>query len=223
MFCPKCGQELDTNNICSNPSCPSNRVNEYNASTNYSYNNSNNYDFNSHNNNYEWDGISSIEIIDFIGYKNTDYYMDKWNKYKENTKFISWNWPAFFFGLIWFAYRKMYGFAGILFGIGVLSNIIFEGLIDSSGLSLLCSLIIMVCSALFGNQLYIKFCVKKISRIKSALPNITSEDLSARLKANGGITWVPVIIFVAIYVLIFLLIFFLIAAIFNRFGYYPMY
>ena len=232
MYCQKCGQELDANNICQNPSCPSNINSNYNANTTYNsgysespspysqpvnYSN-NNYGYDNTNQYDDYNGITPSEMMDFIGDKNTEYYMEKWSRADENPKFISWNWPSFFFGFIWAAYRKMYGIAGILFGIGLVKNLIFQDLLDTPGLSLLISLIIMVVVGLLGNQLYIQHCIKKINKIKISIPGLSADDISRRLRANGGINWIPVIVIIGLYVVLFLLVFVAFAALFGAAG-----
>ena len=178
MFCNKCGQELDSNNVCINPDCPSNKT---------------------------YFNVSDTEMMSYIGYKNTAYYMDKWNRYKDNEKFTSWNWPAFFFTLVWFLYRKMYVYAAILFGFNFICSAVFSAL-DLEGLANLINLGVMVASALLANQLYIKNNIKKINQLKKSIPNISSDTLERTLQSNGGITWVPVIIVSVLYFL-FILIF----------------
>lgn len=219
MFCSKCGQDLNLNGVCTNPSCPSNSTT--NSEPNANYNNQyqpmdmNSYNESSYNQNSQEyadkDGITPNEMMDFIGDKKTEFYMEKWTRYQENEKFISWNWPAFLFNLLWFAYRKMYGVAGIIFGISFASGAISE-LIGIGSLSSLVGLAVMVGSGLLANQLYIKNCITKINKTKNALPGMSSDDLSRRLRVNGGITWVPVIIIVGIYFVLIVLLFILLAA-----------
>ncbi len=50
----------------------------------------------------------------YVGYKHA-YYMFVWGNIKHRLLRCSWNWAAFMFGFIWFAYRKMYGYALFLF------------------------------------------------------------------------------------------------------------
>ena len=189
MFCNKCGQELDSNNVCINPDCPSNQT---------------------------YFNVSDNEMMSYIGYKNTAYYIDKWNRYKYNEKFTSWNWPAFLFTLVWFLYRKMYAYAAIIFALNFICNGIFTAL-DLSGIANIVNLVIMIASALLANQLYIKNNIKKINQIKSSIPNISSDNLERTLSANGGITWVPVIIISVIYSLLILLALVAFSAFFTMF------
>lgn len=278
MFCSNCGKELDANNVCINPTCPSNSesnsefyqessinnnstiddvetteptidnnesLNEntsytqnpgYNQNSNYNqnasytqnpnynqnagYNQNPNYNQNAGYNqgpNYgqntgynqgnpftDKNGVSANEMMDLLGPKNTEYYMDKWNRSQENPNFISWNWPAFLFGVIWLFFRKMYAVAGIVIGISFASWLI----LPSWGQSML-SLGLMIAFGLLANQIYIKQSIDKIRATKVST-SFNPQILSQRLREIGGITWVPVII---ASVLLGLLIIFLIIVI----------
>jgi Protein of unknown function (DUF2628) len=44
-----------------------------------------------------------------IGPRNTDFYLSKFRRFDEpGSSKLSWNWPAFFFFVGWFAYRRMF-------------------------------------------------------------------------------------------------------------------
>lgn len=196
MFCSRCGHELDLNNNCPNVNCPSNMDNGYNNNQDNSYNTEYNHDVNSE---FTYDGVTPTNMTDYIGVKKTEYYMEKWTRYQENPNFISWNWPAFFFNWVWFAYRKMYAYAAIIFASMFVSRIISESL------NTLVLLIAMVSSGLLANQLYIKFTIKSIKKILYSIPGMPEQDMKRRLVANGGTTLVPVII-VSILTILFILI-----------------
>jgi hypothetical protein len=42
--------------------------------------------------------------------RETLYYEQKYARFKDQDIFVSWNWGAFFFGLAWLWYRKMYAY-----------------------------------------------------------------------------------------------------------------
>lgn len=178
MFCPYCGKELNENNICTNPSCP----------TNINRNDETLFDTK--------ESISDIEIQEFIGDKNTNYYLEKWYMFKRDQNFKSWNWPAFLISPWWFWYRKMYLAAAIIFVV----NILFNNL-ESSSLSSIITIAINICSGLFSNQLYMRFAKKKIETIKTnrLTPN---EMFLEKIHATGGVTLVPAIIVAILFILI---------------------
>ncbi|HQS83709.1 MAG: hypothetical protein B7Y25_03175 [Alphaproteobacteria bacterium 16-39-46] len=54
--------------------------------------------------------LSPLEIIEDSATlsKGTKYYMEIFEKHKNDSFFLSWNWAAFFLGLPWMFYRKLY-------------------------------------------------------------------------------------------------------------------
>src|SRR5690606_4525388 len=50
-----------------------------------------------------------LAMMRAIGPRNRSYYVEKWDRYSvEGVKMLDWNWSALFFGMFWFAYRKMW-------------------------------------------------------------------------------------------------------------------
>jgi hypothetical protein len=213
MFCPSCGKELDGNNICINTGCPSNSTitSEFEKETSNNYNQ--NPAYNQGNSFTDKNGVSANEMMDFFGPKNTEYYMDKWNKSQENPSFLSWNWPAFLFGWIWLCYRKLYVIAGILLAVSFIGNSL-PGWAQS-----ILTLGIMIGAGLLANQVYVKQSTDKIRSIKLTT-GTNQEVLSQRLRATGGITWVPVIIALVLSALLVLFIIILVRAFGSAFSSY---
>jgi len=128
------------------------------------------------------------EMRDFIGIKNTYYYMDKWAKSQYNSSFISWNWPAFIFNLVWFWFRKMYIYTIILFIIPLVALFVLP-----TWAYYLVNLGIAIGCGLLADKLYIKHSIKEIRDINSTA-GVHPLLLSQRIKNTGGVTWVPFII-----------------------------
>ncbi|MDS0526964.1 DUF2628 domain-containing protein [Clostridium sp. SHJSY1] len=268
MFCSKCGKELDSNNVCSNPSCPSyinnnnhtnqdlgvsnpntvaynvnseqynnqnhsnQNYNNYGNNQNYGYNqnfgnpqNLNNSQFNTNNGFRDKHGISTEELVEFVGEKKSHYYLEQWQKSQENENYISWNWPAFFTNFLWFWYRKMYGLAAIVFSVNlvlrIIATLIFRAVTRPSFYSssyyyssnstnwpvYLIGLIVSILSGLFANQLYMKYATKKIKSIKStASMGLDNATIFRRLGINGGTTIAPIIFAAVILVIIILFV-----------------
>ncbi|WP_297454313.1 zinc-ribbon domain-containing protein [Persephonella sp.] len=82
-----------------------------------------------------------IELWSAYVQTKLDYYIPKFVEFRTLDKKASWNWPAFFFTPLWFAYRKMLGY-GVL--VMVLSIIPLVGLIVS------------ILSGIYGNYIYYK-------------------------------------------------------------------
>ncbi|MDM7273552.1 DUF2628 domain-containing protein [Sulfurihydrogenibium azorense] len=104
------------------------------------------------------------ELRLFVG-KNADYYIAKWEELGEENK-ISWNWSAFFFGLLWFAYRKMYPHA---FGFIVFSLILqyIQIVMKTHPLVIgITNILISIFIGMFGNYLYYQYAKSKIKQIK---------------------------------------------------------
>jgi hypothetical protein len=72
----------------------------------------------------------------FIG-KNSDYYLKKWSSSKNPEKRSGMNWAAFFFNVIWLAYRKMYKYAFVYIGIWLVGlwckNFIYDNIVSNKG------------------------------------------------------------------------------------------
>lgn len=119
---------------------------------------------------------------------NRDYYFRKWRLLELRESKTSWNWPAFFLGGGWLAYRKMYGYAfaflGLIFALSILGAV-FEAN-GASGIAAIMVLLLValhVCSGIFGNYLYFER-VKKEVRVIATL--YAGENIDAELKRAGG-------------------------------------
>ncbi|ACD66875.1 MAG TPA: DUF2628 domain-containing protein [Sulfurihydrogenibium sp.] len=124
------------------------------------------------------------ELRIFVG-KNADYYISKWEEISENK--ISWNWAAFFFGLLWFGYRKMYPHA---FGFMIFSLILQTIQIKMNTDPLIIGLTNLAISTfigMFGNYLYYEYAKSKVQEIKSKI--IDEKNLYIELARQGGASY----------------------------------
>jgi hypothetical protein len=112
------------------------------------------------------------ELENFIGH-NSEFYIGKW---KESLTY-SWNWPAFFGGVIWFAYRKMY-----LFTIMVALFTMLAYRIGS-----VWALLVNIGTAVYANCAYYFFSKSKIKKIKAY--NRDPEEESKAIAKTGGTNW----------------------------------
>jgi hypothetical protein len=131
--------------------------------------------------------ITEEDFANLIG-KNADVYFRKFKKFriKEPDKFaISWNWPAFLFTYIWFAYRKMYKWAGVVFVIQSIITIALPFLFPVSWILL----------GIVANFLYFRHARRRILELK-AIENFNSrEDWSRTLQLKGGVNkWILAIV-----------------------------
>ena len=117
--------------------------------------------------------ITQGDFLDFID-KETDKYLKKfgWFCADGRDKFtFTWNWSAFFFTCTWMAYRKLYGWALVVF----LLNFVH-------GLSIL----LLPVLGFTGNYLYYKHAKKKILKLKATQTFSDSTQMSNALRKTGG-------------------------------------
>jgi len=131
--------------------------------------------------------ISEEDFATFIG-KNAEVYFRKFKKFRidEPDKFaIQWNWPAFLFTYIWFAYRKMYKWAAVAFLIGSAIGLVLPFFLPFWWLLF----------GLAGNFLYFRHARGKILEVKAAKKFTSREGLSAALQQEGGVNrWILLIV-----------------------------
>ncbi|MFY4775723.1 DUF2628 domain-containing protein [Metabacillus sp. RGM 3146] len=178
MYCKRCGELLSSDvNFC--PSCGAPKES------------------------YESESLVPIERSEneelslFVG-KKADVYHRKWGK---ATNKAGWNWAAFFLGIFWLGYRKMYRFLLIFLGIYLLVDLItwpFYLFLDPvtmdkvSPLIDLLNYVIGIASSvtlgIYGNYFYYKHAKEKINNIKQKFPN--HPDIQAyEITKRGGTSW----------------------------------
>ncbi|OCA87797.1 hypothetical protein A8F94_08110 [Bacillus sp. FJAT-27225] len=140
------------------------------------------------------------ELETFVG-KKSDYYLRKWSKPKGKSGLMGWNWAAFFAGMFWLGYRKMYKIVLIILGaflaFDIISLIIDNPILDQMNYS-----IGMVTAALLGmqgNYYYHKTAQDKIKDVKKQFPDNSAGQLDA-LRKQGGASWGGVFIVLGLFV-----------------------
>jgi len=125
-----------------------------------------------------WDFISFID-------KEHNKYLKKFRKFYADgrDKFaFTWHWPAFFFALAWMAYRKLYGWALVVF---FLSFVPFL------------NILLWPVFGLTGNYLYYKHTKKKILNLKTTQTFSDSTQMSNALHKIGGVNvWAVIVVVV---------------------------
>lgn len=107
--------------------------------------------------------IDQLEIAQ-MAVESSNYYLVNFQNLQNQKWKISWNWAAFFFGSIWFGYRKMY----LPFSIILLGNITLFVYADYKQLHLYIDPLIIlenIVLGMFGNALYFRALRKRKSRI----------------------------------------------------------
>lgn len=139
----------------------------------------------------------------FVGAKYP-YYATKWQRAQEGHRKYSWNWAAFFFGVGWMAYRKMY-LNGWLILLAMVSaraiEVIFK-LPDAA--TIILWLALWLWFGLWSNSMYQAHVEKKLSVIVGSSPS--TEAARLRVACDGGTNaWAVVGIYLAISVAMSLL------------------
>lgn len=231
MFCTKCGQMLNNDNMCTNENCPSKTMNNsttFNSANEFTQQQNDNYQqsygndgFNPNPYGYRdsrYNNEATQDLMLFIGEKNTEYYMEKYTRYQQNESFSSWNWAAFFLNIYWLLYRKMYGYAAAFFGVQ------FVIILLTSVFAPILNLALAIGFGMFANQIYIKFALSKVRSLKFAIPGMSVEDIKRRIAANGGTNLAAPLILLGIVVVLSIILFVLFVFAFAAFdGYYRYY
>lgn len=149
--------------------------------------------------------------------KSANYYLELLENYFEGRKF-SFNAAAFFIGLFWMLYRKMYRvffiFLGGIIAEGfILEYIIFEEILQFSkgqldAVSRIATIAFSAICSTTGNYFYLKQSIENVNRIvKNNEGN--SDVIKEELARVGGVSWMGVLVFLLV------VIFFVIIYIFS--------
>lgn len=132
------------------------------------------------------DWLTKEEAEAFIG-KNSDYYLDKWKAHSE-TSLKGWNWAAFFFGINWMNYRKMYIEALLYYIITAIAAAVIYTMLVLLGIwidsNITQTLLTVIFTGVFGNKLHRN---KALRVLRKSLSSSESERMSA-LEAKGGVS-----------------------------------
>ncbi|ALC89286.1 hypothetical protein AM500_05415 [Bacillus sp. FJAT-18017] len=114
---------------------------------------------------------------------------------------MGWNWAAFFAGMFWLGYRKMYKIVLIILGaflaFDIISLIINNPILDEMNYSI--GIVTSVVLGMSGNYYYYKNAQDKIKNVKTLLPHNPTgqEDV---LRKQGGSSWGGVFIVLGLFV-----------------------
>ena len=137
---------------------------------------------------------SDDELLDAaIGPVNKSYYRPKFDRFAAGQGSVSWNWPAFFVTIFWMLYRRMYGYALLVWFVLPMIFVIVAAIIG--GISgdpavyggtyyLLWMVFGFILIPMFANRLYYRHATKKIARAKALFSN--EEDQLREVYRTGG-------------------------------------
>lgn len=110
-------------------------------------------------------GQSDDALGIFVGPRH-DFYQRKWSQLSGVSAGPSWNWPAFFLGVGWLGYRKMYLYSVIYLGISFMLNFLWYIFDISDAATIGIILGVSVAFGAIGNQLYRAHAVEKCRQIQ---------------------------------------------------------
>lgn len=186
-FCPNCGKEILGDNADIN-----NEISHFKDETNYDYSANMNNGIGDN-----FNRVSENELRTFIGEKNPNYYIEKWNLIDQTNKSVSWNWASFFLGSLWLLYRKMYVWGALMIAVSMVIS--WMGI--PFGWLLLAILV-----GMFGNKLYLEETRKKIIEIKTITSDLNGQYQMIKSKGGTNLALPIVIAVIGSLITIFLII-----------------
>ena len=127
-------------------------------------------------------GITREEFVHFIG-NEANKYITKFRKFYAagHDKFaFTWHWPAFLFGMLWMAYRKLYGWSLVVFFLSLVPFL---------------NILLWPVWGLTGNYLYYKHTKKKILNLTTTQTFSDSTQMEAALHKIGGVNvWIVIVV-----------------------------
>jgi Protein of unknown function (DUF2628) len=128
--------------------------------------------------------VTESHLQTFVG-DNYEFYRAKWQKSADNNNNpMSWNWAAFFLGVVWLIYRKMYNYALIFVGLIALDMLIEWFYPLPVFMGNVVNLMIALAFGFYGNKLYQMHVHQKTGEIVSMTP---PDRIDSELKAQGGV------------------------------------
>jgi hypothetical protein len=118
----------------------------------------------------------------FVGERYA-YYLDKWETAKVKKTRQSVNWAAFFLGIMWLSYRKMYAIS-VIFGSIFAFQVVIEDVFDFPELvSNVVNMMLLIGLGLYGNHWYLLHVEERVKRIRAENAQST---VAAELARQGG-------------------------------------
>lgn len=116
---------------------------------------------------------------------------------------LRFNEGAFFLGMFWMAYRKMYANAAITFGFFVVEGLLEDWLIpelsQTKGYILGSGLVIASVLGTIGNRLYINFARQRVSTIASPAADLDPDTIT-QLRKAGGTSWTGPLVLLLVFI-----------------------
>ncbi len=119
--------------------------------------------------------MEQLNEVSLFIQKNQKFYEEKFRKIYETGKSRSWNWAAFFMGIYWMIYRKMYFKAGAFFILSLVAS-------STPYIGVILNFAVLVGIAIYANALYLDHINANIEKTNILFPN--NKDII--IKRRGG-------------------------------------
>ncbi|MGB3259727.1 DUF2628 domain-containing protein, partial [Paenisporosarcina sp.] len=118
----------------------------------------------------------------FVGEKKENYFLNQWSK-----GLYSWNWSAFFLGIFWLGYRKMFRPIFILMAVFLVIDLVVALLgIEVAYLDGAISLVVGITLGIWGNHLYHQHAVRNIDILKKKFKDNDVLEKQISMRGNGS-------------------------------------
>ena len=107
---------------------------------------------------------TEVDLVGVFVQNNQKFYKNKFDKMKESGKSISWNWAAFFMGIYWMVYRKMYFKAGAFLLLSMVA-------LQTPYIGSILNFCILVGIAVYANALYLDHVEGNIKKASMIFPH----------------------------------------------------
>lgn len=122
--------------------------------------------------------MQQVNEVNLFIQKNEKFYEEKFKKMNDTGKSVSWNWAAFFLGIYWMIYRKMYFKAAAFFILSLVASYTpYIGWILNAA--------VLVGIGIYANALYLDHIEVNMKRTKILGPDY--KDIIARRKGGTNL------------------------------------
>lgn len=122
--------------------------------------------------------MQQVNELNLFIQKNQNFYEEKFRKMDDSGKSISWNWAAFFMGIYWMIYRKMYFKAGAFFILSLVAS-------STPYIGGILNLAVLIGIGIYANALYQDQIRVNMEKTKGLLPE--AKEIIAKKKGGTNL------------------------------------
>lgn len=119
--------------------------------------------------------MERVNEVNLFIQRNQKFYEEKFKKMNDTGKSASWNWSAFFLGIYWMIYRKMYFKAGAFFILSLVAS-------STPYIGGILNFAVLVGIGIYANALYMDHVDGNIEKVKT----LFSDNKEVIIKKIGG-------------------------------------